>query len=60
MIKQNFNQAAIYCWGLGNEIRKPKKDLEILNNHVKTIDSTRYTLFVDNVDAWELHTVTDA
>ncbi|WP_298486187.1 glycoside hydrolase family 2 TIM barrel-domain containing protein [uncultured Maribacter sp.] len=60
MIKQNFNQTSIYCWGLGNEIRIPKKDLEILNKHVKTLDTTRYTLFVDNTDAFDLHTVTDA
>lgn len=59
MIKQNFNQTSIYCWGLGNEIRIPKKDLEILNTYTKSLDPTRYSVFVDNVDANETHTVTD-
>ncbi|PQJ79110.1 glycoside hydrolase family 2 protein [Polaribacter porphyrae] len=59
MIKQNFNQTAIYCWGLGNEIRIPKKDLKILHDFTKSLDNTRYSVFVDNVDANETHTVTD-
>jgi len=60
MVKQNFNQTAIYCWGMGNEIRIPKKHLEILNTFTKSLDETRYSVFVDNVDVNETHTVTDA
>ncbi|QDH79176.1 glycoside hydrolase family 2 protein [Echinicola soli] len=59
LIKQNYNKAGIFTWGMYNETRVTQKDLQVLHSLAKSLDPGRLTVFADNIRPADVHQVTD-